>query len=146
TTGLTFDQSASSSSATIIGSAVSTPCPISAIGAAMVTVLSAAIVTQPPIALSATPAADAKASGRPLSNPPKAKAKVSPAPPATKPRRVGENASRLMGWFISHLLRGALDRAHDAGIGAAAAEVAVHMRHNLLARGLPVGGEQLRCL
>ena len=44
------------------------------------------------------------------------------------------------------LLRGALDGAHDARIGAAAADVAVHVRDDLLARRLLVLREQRRRL
>src|SRR5690606_15088538 len=110
-------------------------CPISAIGAAMITLSSGVIVTQPPMVFSAP---EAKASGRPERSPLKAKANVRPAPPATKPRRESESWSPKIGLFMSGLLGGALDRAHDARIGAAAADVSVHVRDNLLARRILV--------
>ena len=88
---MTFAQSASSSSATIMGSEVITPWPISAMGAAMVTVLSVPIVTQPPMVLAASEATTP--SGRAVMRPLKAKVKVSPAAPPRKSRRESAAAS-----------------------------------------------------
>jgi hypothetical protein len=80
----TFDQSASSSSARISGNDVYTPCPISAAGQMMVMELSAPMLTKALnfvgcVAPSASP---------PRPRPPSVKAKVMPALPATKPRRL----------------------------------------------------------
>src|SRR4051812_45548353 len=44
---------------------------------------------------------------------------------------------------MSRLLRRALDGGDDAVVGAAAADVAVHVADDLVARGLRVGGEEL---
>ena len=80
----TFDQSASSSSARISGRDVSTPCPISAPGQRMVMVLSAAMLTQAFILV----ACAAPSASMPWPRPPSVNAKVRPAVPTTKPRRL----------------------------------------------------------
>ncbi len=89
--GRTFAQSASSSSATTMGSEVITPWPISAMGAAMVTLLSVPIVTQPPMVLAVSEAMTP--SGRAVIRPLKENAKVSPAAPPMKSRREREVVS-----------------------------------------------------
>ena len=80
----TFDQSASSSSAKISGKEVSTPCPISAAGQTIVMLLSAAMLTKA-LNLLGCVAPNATA---PRPRPPSVKAKVNPAAPETKPRRL----------------------------------------------------------
>src|SRR5262252_10799969 len=115
----TFDQSASSSSASIRGSEVSDPCPISAAGDMIATVSSVEIVTH---GLKATslPAASAVPNGRRA-----ATANVNPAAPIMKPRRP---TSALRIWIVmSALLRGALDGANNALVGAAAADIGAHV-------------------
>src|SRR5262247_2451041 len=115
----TFDQSASISSARMSGSEVIEPWPISAPVLRMVTVPSGAMRTQ---ALSGL-AADAFTSA--ANGNEKTKLRL----PLTFRKSLRER-------FISGLPRGALDRARDAVIGAAAADVAVHVLYDLLARGL----------
>src|SRR6185436_7701117 len=77
---------------------------------------------------------------------PSATPKVSPAAPSMKrrlPRFFIPLPSSLIP-FISHLLRGALDRAYDPRIGAAAADVRAHVLHDLLAARVAVFPEERR--
>ena len=77
---LTFDQSASNSSANISGSVVKVPCPISAVGARMVMVLSVAMLTHTLMAIRASLVwADVPMGSMAL---PIAKEKLSPEPTA----------------------------------------------------------------
>src|SRR6266850_7854644 len=88
---------------------------------------------------------------------PSAGAGASPAPPRSCVRRAAQpsimtvkvrpaaptmNSRRVV--MASALLHGALDRAHDARIGAAAAHVRAHVVLDLLARRARVRGEQRR--
>src|SRR4051812_44945598 len=67
---------------------------------------------------------------------PSAKANDSPAAPIMTWRRDSAISECMMGLFMSRLLRGAFDRAHDALIGPAAADVGAHVLHDLGARRL----------
>src|SRR5205807_9593391 len=125
----TFDQSASISSATTSGSEVIEPWPISAPAVRIVTVPSGAMRTQ---AFTRCAVAACASFINPRPSAPSAMAKLS-VPEALK------NSRRS----ISGLLRRALDGRDDAVVGAAAADVAVHVLDDLLARGLRIRGEEL---
>src|SRR5215469_12175837 len=133
----TFDQSASSSSATITGSAVKDPSPISTAGDMIAIVPSVEIVTQGLRILSLAVAPSAARCGAPTAKP-----KVRPAAPTMKPRRFSAGRTRPS---MSHLLRRALDGADDAGIGAAAAEIGAHMLDDLSARRMRILLQERRC-
>src|SRR5438034_5486801 len=77
------------------------------------------------------------------SAPPSVKANERPAAPIMTCRRDSEISERFMGLFMSRLLRGALDRAHDALICPAAADVGAHMLDDLGARRLRILLEQV---
>src|SRR5262245_3609799 len=70
---------------------------------------------------------------------PTVNAKASPAEAPRNSRRLTLKSSSSRGSaffriaFMSRLLRGALDGAHDAGVGAAAADVAIHVLDDLRA-------------
>src|ERR1700690_272081 len=106
------------------------PCPISATGMASTMAPSAPMVTHAPSA--AGVALSASATRGANSAPGMLKAKVSPPEPARNPprERVGLR-SILPKIFLPKTLRsllgGAVDGAEDARIGAAAADVAVHV-------------------
>src|SRR5207253_10932242 len=121
---------ASSSSAMISGSAVIDPCPISVAADMMVMVPSVAMLTHGFSALPARSAASTAASAWPTP----AMANVSPAAPIITCRRDSGISKLLMCLFMSRLLRGALDRAHNALVGTAAAEVGAHVRDDFGAR------------
>src|SRR5258706_15748790 len=80
-------------------------------------------------------AAPPRSSARRAAQPSIRTVKVRPAAPTMNSRRVV---------MASALLHGALDRAHDARIGAAAAHVRAHVVFDLLARRARVRGEQRR--
>src|SRR6478609_4023073 len=79
------------------------------------------------------------------SAPPSANANERPAAPIITWRRDGAMSKCLTGLFMSRLPRGALDRAHDALIGPAAADVGVHVLDNLVAGRLRLLAEQVGC-
>src|SRR6478735_6583119 len=118
----TRDQSASISSAMISGSDVIEPCPISVAADMMVIVPSVPMLIH---GLSAVPLVSVARTA--ASAPGSAKANERPAAPIMTWRRDRASSERLMGLFISRLLRGALDRAHDADIRPAAADVRAHV-------------------
>src|SRR6516225_395391 len=131
----TLLQSASSSSAMINGSEVIDPCPISVAADMMVIVPSGAMLTQGLSSLPIRSLARTAASARSEST----IANESPAAPIMTCRRVRScrrEAQVLMCLFMSRLPCGALDRTHDALIGAAAADVAAHVFDDLCARRL----------
>jgi hypothetical protein len=106
--GLTFDQSASSSSAMIAGTVVKVPCPISAAGDTMVTVPSGVMVSQ---ALGES-GASALASSRPMTHSgAMVSARVRPAVERRKSRRlilvceVMAQPSRAARWIALMILR-----------------------------------------
>src|SRR5580700_11650156 len=103
------------------------PWPISATGMASTMAPSAPMVTHAPSAAGVPPSANA-AAGRTNNAPGMLRAKVSPAEPSRKPRR--DNVPfglRSILPMSRSLLGGALDGAEDARIGAAAADIAVHV-------------------
>src|SRR5947209_15661170 len=122
----TRDQSASSSSAMISGSEVIEPWPISVAADMMVMVPSVPMLIH---GLSDLPAASAARTA--ASALPSAKANDSPAAPIMTSRRDSAISECVMGLFMSRLLRGAFDRAHDALIGPAAANVGAHVLDDL---------------
>src|SRR5215211_315489 len=130
----TFDQSASSSSAMMSGNEVIDPCPISVAADMMVMVPSGAIETH---GLSALPARSVATLAARAPLPASATAKVSPAAPTMIWRRETE-AFRLDNrtWFVMalDLPHGALDRAHDPLVGAAAADIRAQMLDDLIPR------------
>src|SRR3954462_15172887 len=126
----TFDQSASISSARSSGSEVMEPWPISAPVERMVTVPSGAMLTQALI-FCVVAAFAAEISCRP-----------SPATAMAKERMPDDFRNVLRS--MSRLLRRALDGGDDAVVRAAAADVAVHVADDVRARGLRIGGEELR--
>src|SRR5262245_52995315 len=126
------------------GSVVSTPCPISEVGQRIVMALSVPTVTQ---ALSFAPSAAKASDGRPSVAPPSVKEKVSPAAPLTKLRRLTVvSGVACFSVMTLALPRGALDRAHDAWIGATATDVPIHVGDDLLTRRPPGLRQQLRSL
>src|SRR5712671_4398008 len=130
-------QSASSSSAMISGSDVIEPCPISVAADRMVMVPSVAMLTH---GLSACPARSTPkvaASARS----PSANANDRPAAPIMNRRRETEAKRAIL--FMSRLACGALDRAHDALIGPAAADVGTHVLDDLGAGRLRLLPEQV---
>src|SRR5205807_9754889 len=133
---LTLVQSASSSSATSIGSAVATPWPISERSTTMSTLLSGLIRSH---ALGANGAAGVVATRPPAGrwNP-----MTSPAPAAAV---VSRNSRRetFESALMSRSLRGPVDRRPDALIGAAAANVG-HRGVDVGVRGVRLLGEQRR--
>src|SRR5262245_58733937 len=127
------------------GKDVITPCPISADGQRIVTVLSVPMATQALIL--ATCVAPSASPTRP--KPPSVKANISPAAPSTKPRRLTVGDDWCLIGLVVHglaLPSGALDGANNARIGAAATNVAVHVSDDLLARRLFVLRQQFRRL
>src|SRR5438477_284461 len=112
----TRDQSASISSAMMSGIAVCEPCPISTAGFTMYTVPSCARLAQaltafaPPAGTLASAAPALRSSVRMAAHPSTRTVNVRPAAPTMNSRRV------VMALALPH---GALDRAHDARIGAA---------------------------
>src|SRR3954447_3211842 len=91
--------------------------------------------------LSALPLASVPSTAASL--PPTAKANERPAAPIITCRRDSGISECLMGLFMSRLLRGALDRAHDALISPAAADVGAHVLDDLGARRLRILLEQI---
>src|ERR1700693_4888529 len=110
------------------------PCPISATGMASTMAPSAPMVTHAPSAAGVAPSASA-AAGRTNSAPGMLKAKVNPAAPSRKPRRdnVPFGLRSILPMASRSLLGGALDGAEDARIGAAAADIAVHVADDVVA-------------
>src|SRR5580692_752640 len=143
----TRDQSASISSANTMARPVEEPCPISATGMASTMAPSGPMVTQAPTADGAALSARA-AAGRTNSAVGSVSAKVSPAVPCRKPRRdsVPSETCSILPMTLRSLLGGALDGAEDARIGAAAADVAVHVADDVVAARILVGREQCRGL
>src|SRR5580693_114015 len=143
----TRDQSASISSANTMARPVRLPWPISATGMASTMAPSAPMVTHAPSAAGVPPSASA-AAGRTNSAPGMVKAKVSPAEPWRKPRRdnVPFGLRSILLMTLRSLLGGALDGAEDARIGAATADVAVHVANDLVAARILVGRKQRRGL
>src|SRR3984957_1242325 len=151
----TRDQSASISSANTMASPVELPCPISATGMASTTAPSELIVTQAPTAAGVAASASA-AAGRANIAGGSVKAKVRPAELCRKPRRdsvlVGLRSSlpnsilpmTLLNMASRSLLGGALDGAEDARIGAAAADIAIHVANDVVAAPVLVRGQERR--
>src|SRR5580704_5467694 len=144
----TRDQSASISSAKTMASPVRLPCPISATGMASTMAPSGPMVTHAPMAAGAPPSANA-AAGRTNNAPGMLKAKVSPAAPSRKPRRESVPFGlrpifpvNSLPMASRSLLGGALDSAEDARIGAAAADIAIHMANDVVAARILIAGEQ----
>src|SRR2546423_1781874 len=137
----TRDQSASISSAMMSGMAVCDPCPISTAGFTMYTVPSCARLAQaltafaPPAGALASAAPALRSSVRMAAHPSIRTVNVRPAAPTMNSRRV------VMALALPH---GALDRAHDARIGSAAAHVRAHVVLDLCARRARVSGEKRR--
>src|ERR1700722_20172459 len=140
-------QSASISSANTMASPVELPCPISATGMASTMAPSGLMVTQAPTAAGVAASASA-AAGRANSAVGRVKAKVRPAELCRKPRRdnVPFGLRSILPMTSRSLLGGALDGAEDAWIGAAAADVAVHMTNDVVAARILVGRKQRRGL
>src|SRR5580692_3459283 len=138
----TRDQSASISSANTMARPVRLPCPISATGMASTMAPSGPMVTQAPSA--AGVALSASATRGANSAPGMLKAKVSPAAPSRKPRRdsVPFGLRSILPMASRSLLGGALDGAEDAWIGAAAADVAIHVANDVVAARILVGRQQ----
>src|SRR3954470_19339410 len=134
----TRDQSASSSSAMISGSDVIEPWPISVAADMMVIVPSVAMLIHglSTLPLRSLPSTAACA-------PRSANANERPAAPIMIWRRDGALSKCRMGLFMSGLPRRAFDRAHDALVGPAAADVGAHMRDDLAARRRWIGLEQI---
>src|SRR3989442_5797015 len=132
----TRDQSASSSSATAIGSAVRIPCPISARCATMVTSPVSSMDTNA-VGLNRG-ASMTRAVGGLLANPrgrrrsPITRPPAAAAPPMRKPRRL--MFSRIAA--MAGPSRRGLDRRANALIGAAAADVACHGLVDVVVGGL----------
>src|SRR3954464_5679416 len=127
----TLSQSASSSSAMIKGSEVIDPCPISVAADMIVIVPSGAMLIHGFMAWPVrSPASTAASAALPRS----ANANVRPAAPIMIWRRLSDASELLRGLFMSGLLRGALNRAHDALVGTAAADVGAHVLDDLVAR------------
>src|SRR5688572_8295017 len=112
-------QSASSSSAMIKGSEVIDPCPISVAADMIVMVPSVAMLIHGLIAVPVR-SPDRTAAARPSGS---AMANDKPAAPIIIWRRDSGVSNFPMGLVMSGLPRRALDRAHDALIGAATAEI-----------------------
>src|SRR5690348_8550291 len=113
----------------IRGSDVIDPCPISVAADMMVMVPSGAIDTH---GLNALPVRSAATLAARATLPDRANAKVRPAAPTMICRR--DNArrdGRMCVVMASGLLRGALDRAHDPPVRAAAAKVGAHVLDDL---------------
>src|SRR5580700_7804219 len=148
----TRDQSASISSAKTMASPVRLPCPLSATGMASTMAPSGPMVTHAPSAAGVPPSASA-AAGRANSAPGMLNAKVSPAAPSRKPRRditpFGLRSILPMNSLpmtSRSLLGGALDGAEDARIGAATADIAVHVANDVVAAGILIRRKQRRGL
>src|ERR1700734_230963 len=148
----TRDQSASISSANTMASPVELPCPISATGMASTMAPSGLMVTKAPTAAGAASSASA-AAGRANSAVGRAKAKVRPAELCKKPRRdsvpVGLRSilpKICLPMASRSLLGGPLDGAEDARIGAAAADIAVHVADDVVAARILIGRKQRRGL
>src|SRR5207247_990578 len=130
----TFDQSASSSSASSMGNDVVTPWPISERSTTTTTLSSAPMRSH---ALGANGAAAAAARPRPVAG--RWKAMTKPATLA-----VSRNSRRVTcAALMSRSLRGAIDGGADALIGAAATDVG-HRRIDVGVRGMRVLREQGR--
>src|SRR5256885_7045622 len=125
----TRDQSASSSSAMINGSEVIEPCPISVAADIMVIVPSVPMLIH---GLSAVPVVSLPRTA--ASAPASVKANESPAAPIMTWRRESASSECLMGLFMSRLLRGAFDRADDADIRPASADIRAHVLDDFSAR------------
>src|SRR5688572_11794665 len=116
----------------ISGSEVIDPCPISVAADRIVIVPSVPMLIH---GLSAMPDRAAVSTDAPAS-PACAMANDMPAAPTITWRREIGVFKLLMCWFMSRLPRRALDGAHDALIGAAAADVGAHVLDDLGARRL----------
>src|ERR1700722_628579 len=135
-----------------MASPVELPCPISATGMASTTAPSGLMVTQAPTAAGVASSASA-AAGRANSAVGRVKAKVRPGELCRKPRRdsvpVGLRSSlpnSILPMTSRSLLGGALDGAEDARIGAAAADIAIHVANDVVAARILVGRKQRRGL
>src|SRR5687767_12020444 len=123
----------------ISGSEVIDPCPISVAADMMVIVPSVAMLIHGLIAVPVR-SPDRTAAFRPSGS---AMANDRPAAPIITWRRETGALSFLMFLFMSRLPRRALDRAHDALVGAAAADVRAHVLDDLGARRLRLLLEQI---
>src|SRR3989449_5817591 len=134
---LTFDQSASSSSASSMGREVVTPCPISERSTTTRTLSSA------PMRSHAFGANGAAAAARPARRPAAGTWKPMTRPaPATL--AVSRNSRRLIcAALMSRSLGGAMDGGADALVGAAATDVG-HRRVDVGVRGMRILREQRR--
>src|SRR2546421_3879768 len=106
----------------------------------MVTGPSVSMLTQGLGDVRAVPPASTAASALPS-----AKANERPAAPIMTWRRDSAISEFVMGLFMSRLLRGALDRAHDALISPAAADVGGHVLDDLSTRRFRLLLEQVGC-
>src|SRR5258708_30556603 len=132
----TFDQSASSSSASSMGSDVVTPWPISERSTTTTTLSSAPMRSH---AFGAKGAAAARAPFRPPAGRWKPMTKPAPATPAAS-----RNSRRLIcAALMSRSLRGAMDGGADALVGAAATDVG-HGRVDIGVRGMQILREEGR--
>src|SRR5262245_13344413 len=116
----------------ISGSEVIDPCPISVAADMMVMVPSGAMLIHGLMVCPVRSAANTAESARP----PSAKANERPAAPIMIWRRLSDVSEPLRDLFMSRLPRCTLDRAHNALIGAAAAEIGAHVLDDLIARRL----------
>src|SRR5689334_23388713 len=123
----------------ISGSEVIDPCPISVAADMIVMVPSGAMLTHGDSAWPTFSAATIAA----LARPPVTNANESPAAPIITWRR-DSTAKSLLCAFMSRLPRRALDRAHDALIGAAPADVGAHVLDDLLVCRFRIMLEQVR--
>src|ERR1043166_640076 len=112
------------------GSVVNGPCPISAAGETML------IVPSVPMVIHVLGAKFVSAAASPVS------ASGSSVSASVRPAVVARKSRRLIWFMASALPRRALDRADNLQVGAAAADVAVHVGDDLVARRALVGGEQ----
>ena len=137
----TRDQSASISSANTMANPVRLPCPISATGMASTMAPSAPMVTQAPMAAGALSASATRGAN---SAPGMLKAKVSPAALSRKPRRESAPCGlrSILPMTLRSLLGGALDGAEDARIGAATADIAIHVANDVVAARILVIRQQ----
>src|ERR1700722_1437407 len=143
----TRDQSASISSAKTMAKPVRLPWPISATGMASTMAPSGLMVAQAPSAAGVPPSASA-AAGRTNSAPGMLHAKVSPAEPWRKPRRESAPCGlrSILPMASRSLLGGALDGAEDARIGAATADIAIHVANDVVTARILVRRKQRRGL
>src|SRR6266568_1332568 len=106
--------------------------------------LAQAFTLTEPSAGAAASAAPPRSSPRKAAQPSTSTVKVRPAAPTMNRRRVMPLCNVFVVVMASSLPHGALDRAHDARIGAAAADIGAHVVLDLRARRARVRREQRR--